>query len=233
MPSRRLRHRDAPGPHAAVPVSFVDSAIFQITDGSSTTTTTFNKPSGAATGDLLIGAFSTRGLTVLTAPAGWTLLTQVDAIAGTVSAANRVTMGVIYRVLQAGDPGSWNASLSAACRHGTGVVAVRGARAVSPISTYSVKNDDSGANIIHSGITVPDNASLLLGLFASGSNSDSNPPAGGSQRYKLPDGANVRTVGLGWSQAADAGATGNKTGTCPSAAGTNAYAAFLLAVAPA
>lgn len=98
---------------------------------------TIDKPAGAATGDLLIALVSASGGVTMSAPAGWTVVRNE-----TPTASMRVM--VLTRVVQGGDPTSWDGVITGSPNSDGYSLSVAAYRGVA--STFPAENTSNGAD---------------------------------------------------------------------------------------
>jgi hypothetical protein len=144
-------------PSTVPPIAFVGAASKWTSTSSAVTSYTINRPSGVASGDLMIATVALSNSTPnVTAPSGWTLVTQFETD-GTVDG----YMAILKRTAGSSEPTSWTGTLSqASLPIITEVVAYRNCDTAanqfidsdtssksggSTITTASVTNDNSGA----------------------------------------------------------------------------------------
>lgn len=194
-----------------------------------TTSPVVPKPTGAATGNLLVAFYHSRGVTTFTPPAGWTTLVEIDS-AGGGDAISGSTLHCFTRVVQGGDPTSWTGTSSDSRAYGVGVIELAGAHAT-PITAYSTNAAQTSSTLTFTGITVPSNNSILIGA-ASDVAVTTDVPATTTERYDLGSPAGSQASGNAFTKAVNAGATGNLTAST-SHASPSGWATILLAVNPA
>ena len=174
---------------------------------------TVNKPSGVATGDLLLAALDVRRAPNITAPAGWTLIR-------TTTNGTAMRQAVYYRIATASEPSSYRWTFSDTRSAAATILAYRGAAA----ADARRRVDRSHERFLHLGRRQQrhDDGSdaLLVGFFGLASNPSVNPPTGMIEAAEATQSGGQDKMVI---EAADAllpasGATGNRTAVASGAA---------------
>ena len=117
-----------------------------------------NKPSGVATGDLLLAALDVRRAPNITAPAGWTLIRTTT---------NGTTMrqAVYYRIATASEPSSYRWTFSDTRSAAATILAYRGAAAATPVNASTGRTNASSTSVVANSVTTTVPNALLVGFF--------------------------------------------------------------------
>ena len=204
-----------------ITTSILFVASTETTSAGAVTSVTINKPTGTASGDIIVigvvgGHITMNSTFTLT---GFT--EQMDVGVVTNCALYTKTAG-------ASEPASYTITCSNSARFAA-VCAVYRSASVGVIG--SVSANATGSSVAAPSITVAANSSLLLGLFFA--NQDSNPaeftaPAGMSLVIRDTDTANVPAIAM-FSQVVNSGITGDKTSSINIASGARA---ILMSLSP-
>ena len=164
--------------------------------------------------------------TVVTAPAGWTQVTDGQ------SAAGRLT--TFWRLAAAGDPVSWSFGLSQSTKAVGGIVGYSGADTTAPIDAFATGVSGSGGSHVAPSVTTTGVDRTVLSLVAVEAAAALAEPATTLERVDIAGGAVVPTVSLGVFDVgqAVAGATGARTATSAVAPSATATIALRPAGAP-
>jgi hypothetical protein len=175
----------------------------------SSTSISVPRPTGAATGDLLLASISLRGNASVTAPAGWTLV-RVDL--------NGSTMRLVTfrKWTVAGEPASYAFTFSKSTTSAAaGMVAYRGVDPTTPVDAHAGQINSSSATRA----TAPSVATTVAGVtlvsvFGSASDVTATSPAGMAERYDRQSTGSKRTAVAGDDQTLGAaGSSGVRTAT--------------------
>lgn len=171
----------------ALPIEFIN----QTNNTSTTSTLTINKPTDTSNGDLMILIVSVAlSSTAWTFPSGWT------ALVGT-SSSSAPNLGVAYKIASNEGSNYTVNSSSSSGRYAGAIVTYRNA-------AYDIIGTRSGTRTASS-ITVSNNNSVLLGLFATETTTTLGTPTGFQliTRY-----SGLPSYGI-FSKSVNAGSTGN------------------------
>ena len=174
---------------------------------------TVNKPSGVATGDLLLAALDVRRAPNITAPAGWTLIR-------TTTNGTAMRQAVYYRIATASEPSSYRWTFSDTRSAAATILAYRGAAAATPVNASTGRTNASSTSVVANSVTTTVPNALLVGFFGLASNPSVNPPTGMIEAAEATQSGGQDKMVI---EAADAllpasGATGNRTAVASSAA---------------
>jgi hypothetical protein len=206
-----------------------------------TTSITVSKPSGTASGDLLIGVIVTDGdAGTFTPPSGWTLINSGTADPGGIT--DQVTLGAWYKIAGGSEPPSytWNWTNSQAVY--AFIIRITGHDSSNPIHVWGVATGSStGISIT---ITCPDvtttvDDTLVLRIFGSdrAMNFGSYPSGHTGIAFDSSSGDNTTpwqcTGGAAYKTQATAGATGTADFTAiPNVSATEEWRALTVVIAP-
>lgn len=149
-------NRQAP---SVVPaISFVSTGTMWSETGSGSTFT-INRPTGIASGDLMVGYLTMIGNVTVTPPAGWTLTHKQTAIN---SSAGEHTLAVMHRVAGGSEPSSWSGSVSGTIRR-TKLTRVAAYRNVDTSNPFI--NDNAASSTDQTTLYTPTVANTLSGAW--------------------------------------------------------------------
>ena len=164
----------------------------------SATTLKVARPSGTASGDLmlasidvLLGPIDALGAPPITAPAGWTFL-RADA-SGTA-----LTKATYWRVAGAGEPAAYVWTFPVAASASGGVHAYRDVDPTTPIVLFDGRVNASSKTIATPSVVIPEDRVMLVEFFGIANNVFITPPAGMTERGEV--------IGTGGARIASAGA---------------------------
>ncbi|MCA1832871.1 MAG: DNRLRE domain-containing protein [Actinobacteria bacterium] len=193
-----------------------------------TTSVVVTKPTGTASGDVLIAGIATRGTPTVTAPTGWTLIRTRET-------GSSWTLQSYYHVAGSSEPTSYTWTLSVAKAAAGTVTAYTGVDTTSPIDVTSGHLDNTAAtSITATGVTTTAGNDLVVGIFENTGAATFTPPAGMTERGEDQSNAagqshvDIETADISQTTA---GATGDKIAT-GSAANTGAAELVALRAAP-
>jgi hypothetical protein len=191
----------APG-SARAAIAFV-GASSAATSGSGGTTLAITKPTGVASGHVMIATITATGTGALTPPSGWTV--AKDTTQGT--AIRQITY---YRVAGASEGTSYSWGLGTTRQASGGIVDYSGVNGTAPIDATGTASGASGNAVAASVTTSVANDQVIV---AAGVNTSTTftPPTGTTERYDVPS-PSTTTDTADFVQAT-AGATGSKTAT--------------------
>ncbi|MDQ3222387.1 MAG: hypothetical protein M3Q75_02790, partial [Gemmatimonadota bacterium] len=197
-----------------------------VTAAVGTTSLSFTKPTGLADGDVLVMAVGQNGGSTPTAPSGWTLFWSG------VTQANPKGYAY-YKVITgaAGEPSTYDWTLSAAITHSAGLIRLVGVDTTTPLDVESSPGTNTVAPYTVPGITTVTAGAYLLGAITLNSSNVANTtdsPAGWVELWEL---GGKRSSADEIVQAA-AGATGDLTWTTTGST-TTPWTAVLAAFRPA
>lgn len=134
-------------------------------NGNSGTNYTINRPSGVASGDLMMGFLAISGAaSTVNVPAGWTLLSREVGGSGSTTA---FTHAVIYRIAGGSEPASWSSSVSGSIGRPimTTTAAYRNVNTTTPFIAYDGKAAVSGTSITTDSVTNNNSAAWRVSSF--------------------------------------------------------------------
>jgi len=197
--------------------------------GTAVTTASLPVPAGTAAGDVLVASITTDLNPNLTAPAGWTTMVNAKSINSTSTSGARAF--AYYKVVGAGDPGTYNWTLSTAAKWGGGITAYRGVNNTTPLDSSVVTAADtsySATSITVASITTATNGAMLIGGVACDCSAPVvTPPSGWTERWEAAAGQIAEQADK---PQPTAGASGTATWTLSAA---RAVAAWRAALKPA
>lgn len=196
-------------------VTYVGSAGYGVAT-LGTTNLTVPRPAGVQVGDLLIAVMSSDGPTV-GAPSGWTQ--HPNSIGD--------TSKLWWRIATPDDVSATSYAFTRSNNIGVAVatiVALRGARATSPIEAVAGVVANNTATVSVSSVTAT-NARYLFTMVANFGSASYTPPASQTEAYDYttPQNHPVPTAGGYDTSPVTAGATGTRTWTSSAAANHRAY----------
>ena len=191
----------APG-SAQAAISYV-AASGSATSGSGATSLAINKPTGVASGNVMIALLTVTGTGALTEPSGWTVIQ--DKTQGT--ALRQITY---YKVAGSSEPSSYSWGLGSTRQASGGIIDYSGVNDTAPIDASASASGASGNAVAGSLTTSVPNDQVII---ASGFNINTTvtAPTGTTDRGQLP--SPLTTTDLADFTQASAGATGSKTAT--------------------
>ena len=201
--------------------------------GNTTTTVTVSKPTGTASGDVLLAIVTNRGANAApsTVPSSWTLLDSAGSSTGDIMWA-----GLYYLVAGGSEPADYTWSgFTDSCSGG--MIAVSGADTSAPFDVHAVRYNAAGATGT-AGITTTLADTLVVSGYGSYDNNSvtqnswacATDPASLTHRLEsTSSGGNDSAVGAATAAKATAGATGASSYTFSA---SRSSVGFLLAVAP-
>jgi hypothetical protein len=144
-----------------------------------TTTLTINKPSGLATGDLMIAGLDVIGTPTITPPAGWTAV-------HTDTNGTRMRQEIFYRVAGSSEPKSYSWRFSTKGSTAAIILAYRGAATTAPvIDASSGQANPTSTSIGAPGVTTTGQDSVIVGFFGMAGSSLITPPTGTIERAEI------------------------------------------------
>lgn len=202
---------------------------------------TVTKPSGAASGDLLLAFVEIRGdKSISSAPSGWTLLAAASGNTGSTN--NDAKLATYYKVAGSSEPASYTWTQASSGDIAITIGAFTGVDTTTPIDVSGVTTTASQSSTSCAAPTVTTTGVNRLLVTGHGFNPattttavcSQTPPSGMTEKLDTasqgPGGsqANRATVELNILQVAAAGATGTKTSTLDANDGANVGAAVAL-----
>jgi hypothetical protein len=146
------------------------SASFDATRNA--TSVSVPRPSGVATGDVMVAVIGVRGTPNITAPGGWALA-RVDTHGSTMRQA------VYHRVATATEPSSYSWGFSARTASTGGLVlAYQGVDTVTPVDAASGRPNTASSSITAPALSTSVSETLLVGLFGVANNPTITEPPG-------------------------------------------------------
>lgn len=207
----------------AVPVTASNATTVTDVTG---TTLTITKPSGVASGDLLVAFVHVSGSPTLTPPSGWTLIDSVT---------NAFGVGTLYafRFMAGGsEPASYSWTWTGSQYSCGGIYRVTGADATTPINTSAKSAPASGATQVSPSVTTTTADCLILRAISCERTATSPYSWPSSTKdFDLKGTAAFDATSLSAARAsqASAGATGTETVTL---SGSRPCSLITLAIAP-
>lgn len=186
-------------------------------------------PAGLQSGDLLVAQIAVRGggASVITAPAGWTLVRRDNF-------STSIAQAVYSRLVSApaAEPASYIWNFNNANDAAGGIAAYAGTSAAAPVDGSNGQGNSTSASITAPSLTVPagNNQDRLLGLFAIANSSSVMLPAAATARWSFHAAGGGIGVSAADAQLTSSGPTGNLVATAASAANN---AGALIALSPA
>lgn len=215
------------------------AATFRSHDGdfySGSPTVTLTKPSGTASGDVLMAAFIVNGpRTVTTVPSGWSL----QAVVGNASVSPAGLMWVYKKVAGGSEPAAYDFVFDYSFPGPAAIWAVKDGHDVSIAGGSSAIGLSSPYSVEAPSVAVPDNDSLLVwvgGLRFTTVGTDPVPaaPSGFTNRIDIGNIYWGMALAVADKTQATAGASGAATGTFTNATGGDGRGfGVLLAISPA
>jgi hypothetical protein len=202
------------------------AAIATASDASNTATTiTVTKPTGTASGDLLVAVVALRltGASI-TPPAGWTLIAS--------GGASSITLATYWKIAGGSEPSNYTFTTTAG-RQAAGIARITGANMTTPVDVHSSASGTAGTSLVAASVTPSSAATLLLECFGHGTGSATvTNPGGATSDWSF--------VCTGAPTAAPVNALAHETLTSATATGTRAatasasgnWAAQLLVIQP-
>jgi len=172
------------------------------------TSITLTKPSGTASGDVLVAAIDIAGTTTVTAPSGWTLVRSTTS-------GSSLTQATYVHVAGTSEPSSYQWRFSS-LRMASGVMAAYvGVNTTTPVDVSSGGSSSNSSSDVAPSVTTAAAGELLIGVFGETANASVTPPTGMLEQVEQLAGlGNTRVVSeLSDQQLGAAGATGNRTAT--------------------
>ncbi len=179
------------------------------TSGGGPTTITITKPSGTASGDVLIAGISFEtgtDETSITVPSGWTLVRRVNN-------SNNEGLAVYRKVAGGSEPASYAWTFAQSRSLSGGIMAFTGVDNTTPID---VENGQATAqNTTHAtpSLTTTQANTVLVTHFAIPQSATWTPPTGMTEQYDVPETNRGNSLEGDTVAQAVAGATGAKTAT--------------------
>ncbi len=176
--------------------------------GSGATSVSVSRPTGTVVGDVLIAVLTVDSGTtpVITAPSGWTLIT--DAVAGT-----NVRTVSWWHTAAVGDPASWTWTTAASKSMAAAVVAYSGVDTISPVVVSGVANHTTNTTLHVAPSVISTVAGGVHVAVAGVSNTTTTTPAAGlTERVdRSATSSNGVTLHIGDRIQSGTGATGTAT----------------------
>ena len=184
----------------------------------SATSLSLDKPSGVASGDLLLAGIYVTGSPTITPPSGWTLLRSTSK-------------AYIYdKLAGSSEASSYTWSLSSAQTIGGSVLAYSGIDSAAPIEATSGSKADRSKLITGPSVDLTTSGSLVVGFFGIATRTSITPPS--SMSARVAD-STARGRGITWEVAditfSSTGSTGDQVATADKQASN---AGQLVALAP-
>jgi fibronectin type 3 domain-containing protein len=172
------------------------------------TSLTVTKPTGVATGDVLLASISVLGQATITPPIGWTLVS-------TITASTTLREATYIHVVGSSETSSYRWTFSAAQNASGTIIAYVGVDNTAPVDVSSGAPNASSTNATAPALTTTNSNELLLASFGVAANATVTPPVGMLEQAEiLGGGGNSRVVTETSDQEiALAGSTGSRTAT--------------------
>jgi hypothetical protein len=198
--------------HAAIGFVAANSA----NNGAGATTLVINKPAGVVQGDVMLATIAATGNGAITAPSGWTVVTNTPQ--GTA-----LRHATYYKVAGAAEGASYSWSLGTSRSAAGGIVDYSGVNQTAPVDASATATATSG-NAVAASVTTSAASDQVVASVSFATATTATPDATTTERYDVSSGSTT-------SEAADfvqatAGATTAKTVT-PAASGSAWIAATI------
>ena len=201
-------------PAAWAQISHVSSSVGTLSS-SAVGSVQISKPTGLATGDVMIAIVSQRGSNfpiVGSAPSGWTQILNKDN-------GSSIGIAIYYRVATASEAGSWTWNFGASDRSAGAIAAFRGVDTSAPIAASGSQINASSTSMTAPSVSPAGANSMLVALYAGTSGAaTSTPPTGMTESFDAATsaGPNGVMVTAAYATQAGAGASGSKAATASS-----------------
>jgi hypothetical protein len=195
-------------------------------NNASTTSISLSRPTGTATGDVMLALLDVRGTSTVTAPAGWTLI-RTDTYTAS------LRLHAYWRVATASDPASWTWTFSGSRLAAGAIHAYSGVNTANPIdASGGAPAPAASPTATAPSITTTVPNTMLVAFFANLADSTWTPPAGFTERADLIGTSSSQFTSLLSADALRpaAGATGDVSANASKSSGN---AAQLIALRPA
>ncbi len=171
------------------------------------------RPAGVVAGDVLLASIDTRGSSVVTAPAGWTLV-RMDLNASSLRKSTYV------RVATGSEPATYTWTFSGSRLAAAVIHAYSGVDTTTPVDVVGGQVNASGTAVTAPSITTTVPNTMLVGFFAKQSSGTWTPPAGMTERGEINGTGGTQTTSATGVDALQAaiGPTGTRVATASSAA---------------
>jgi hypothetical protein len=150
------------------------------------TSITVAKPTGVATGDVLVASITTRSIPGITGPTGWSRMLTTD---GTTT----IRQTIWYKVATGSEPSSYTWTLTAANAGAARIVAYQGASRTAPIRTL-VGKSNAASTTITSGSLAARNGDVVVAMFGTARASAITPNSGLSEKVEAISSTGTYTV---------------------------------------
>jgi hypothetical protein len=203
----------APGV-ASGAIGFV--AASSANNGAGATTLVINKPTGVVEGNLMVATVTAAGTGTVTAPSGWTVVTNTTQ-------STTLRQAIYYKVAGAGEGSSYSWSLGTSRSTSGGIVDYSGVNQTAPVDATAAATGASG-NAVAPSVTTSVAGDQVVASVSFATATTVTPDATATERYDTSSGSTT-------SEAADfvqatGGATATKTAT-PAASGSGWIAAAI------
>lgn len=122
------------------------------------TSITVNKPTGTASGDLLLASVTLRiSSATITPPAGWT---QVAS-----GGASSITLATFIKVAGGSEPSSYTFTTSLAGRQAAGIDRITGADPITPVDVHSSASGTAATSLVAAAVDPSSADTLLVACF--------------------------------------------------------------------
>lgn len=197
----------------AATISFVGSQ--SVNNGSGATTLTISTPIGTVNGNVLVAQVVVGGATtVITPPAGWTLIRRDNT-------GSAVGDALYYKVAGSAEPGSYTWTFNSSQKAAGGIAEYSGVNTASPVDVNSGHYSSPGATVItaNSVTTVSGSDKLLFfGAVTTGTTVSSS--TGMVQHWVTADSTSMTST-MSDQDLSATGATGNRTAALGTTTGAN------------
>jgi hypothetical protein len=228
-------------PVAAPPAAPAYQSFAVANSATDVTSITVSKPSGTASGDLLIGVVVTDGNAgTFTPPSSWTLINAGTADPGGI--ADQVTLGAWYKIAGGSEPASYQWTWTNSEAVYAFIIRITGHNSSNPINVWGVATGSStgtSITITCPTVTTTVNDTLVLRIFGADRAMllGSYPTGHTGITFGSSSGDNTTmyqcTGGAAYKTQATAGATGTAAFTAtPNVSATEEWRALTIAIAP-
>jgi hypothetical protein len=170
-------------------------------NGTGTTSLSVNKPTGVAQGDVMLATLTATGTGSITAPSGWTAIT--NATQGTA-----LRQATYYKVAGASEGSSYSWGLGTSRSTSAGIVAYRGVNQTAPVDASATATATSG-NAVGPSVTTSAASDQVVASASFATATTVTADASTTERYDVSSGSTT-TEAADFAQA-NAGATTAKT----------------------
>ena len=172
------------------------------------TSITLNKPSGTASGDVLVAAIEIGGTTTVTAPSGWTLVRSTTS-------GSALTQATYVHAAGTSEPASYQWRFSTSRLASGAVAAYVGVNTTTPVDVSSGGSSSGSTSIVAPSVTTTTAGDMLIGAFGGATNASVTLPTGLLEENEqlAGTGSSRVVVEISDQQLSAAGTTGTRTAT--------------------